>query len=255
MVAHTWTDGAEVDLSDDEWAVLRAGFLGCGFRVVVPAGPERPAALQRSRALALEVAARVGATLDETPWQFLGEQILAGAPAPHDRALEVTGGWTHRFRAPAGACHTRVAPWHHDGPGRVGVTLPWQRNEHSPLTGLPALSGHEEARAEQWLQGRVGVWTSTAGHLVDTTAGPPLLLTDDGWAHPAPEDGTVPHHLWERARAELAARPWRGPVPQELTAVVCVAPDGHLTRLASLDGRPLPGLVDEALARLRQTWT
>lgn len=238
MVARTWREGSEVGCTDEEWALLRAGFLGCGFRVVVPSGPARAGALARSHDLALEVARRVGGRLDEAPWSAL-------AASTDDVALEVTGGWTHRFRAPSGPCHTRVVAWRTNDPHaeprdagptrRPGVTLPWRVNADSPLTGLPALSGHHEARAATWLAGRVGVWRSTGGHLVDTTAGPPLLHTARGWVHPLPEDGTVPHHLWERACLRLGATAWRGPAPDDLTAVLCVAPDGRVTELSSLD--------------------
>lgn len=239
--ARTWRDGAEVDCSGDDWAGRRAGFLGCGFRVVVPTGPHRAAALDRAHALVRDLADRLGAVLDEAPWQVLAHDDVGAA-------LKVCGGWTHHFRAPLGACSTRVeilSPTVAPAGTPAGVTLPWQVNEHSPLTGLPALSAHHEARAARWLAERdgaeVGLWTNTAGHLVDTTAGTPLLHTSRGWRHPTRDDGVVPHHLWERACAQLDATAWRGPVPDDLDAVLCVAPDGRLTRLGALDGRPLAG--------------
>lgn len=275
-VTRTWTDGVAVDCSDDEWAALRAGFLGAGFRVVVPSGPDRPAALARARDLAARVAERLRTRLDETPWRHLASEVRDPGPgggSGSGSALEVVGGWTHRFRASSGPCSTRVTAWTVPTvptvptaptalPGTEGsssapapgVTLPWQVNIASPLTGLPALSGHHEARAEAWLRpGEVGIWSSATTALVDTTAGAPLLRTPRGWLHPVPHDGTVPHHLWERACARLQADAWSGELPHDLDAVLCVAPDGRLTHLTALDGVPLSDrpAVDTALDRLR----
>lgn len=243
MEARTWVDGVVVPCSPDAWAQRRAGFLGCGFRVVLPAGPERIPALARAHDLAGEIATRLGAHLDEAPWRALTQDVATAG------ALEISGGWTHRFRAPLGACATRVAQAPQpgtapSGTALPGVILPWRVNEHAPLAGLPAISALHEARALQWLRDRgegvVGVWLNTAGDLVDTTAGPPLLHIPDGWLHPTAESGTVPHHLWERACADLAATPWRGPAPAHLAhldvdAVRCVAPDGTVTHLSAMD--------------------
>lgn len=109
----------------------------------------------------------------------------------------------------------------------------------------------EQSAAEP---GDVGLWTNTAGHLVDTTAGAPLFHTRDGWRHPVPSAGTVPHHLWERACTLLQATPWTAQessaVPADLDALLCVAADGRLTGVTSVDGRPLDGAVDDAYAAL-----
>lgn len=235
MGPRTWVDGVEVDCSEPEWAVRAAGFLGCGFRLVVPAGPERPGALRRARELAGEVAAAVGGVLDEVPWRQL---------ARTRGAYEVVGGWTHQFRGPVGVCATRVTPLPVGRPkwrAAPGVTLPWAVNEHSPVTGLPTISRHGAAQAARHVAahspGAVGLWTDSVGCVVDTTAGPPLMLTQEGWRHPTPTRGTVPHHLWERAAELLGAAAGTTP-PGVVRAVLCVGPDGSVTSLTSVDGTP-----------------
>lgn len=234
----TWVDGDQVDCPSREWAARVAGFLGCGFRVVVPAGPERAGGLRRAHQLADQVASVVGGTLDEEPWRHLERE--AGV-------WEVVGGWTHQFRAPAGACATRITPlptpdarWR----WAPSVTLPWTVNAHSPVTGLPMVSGHDPAAATRHLAehapGTVGLWTDGEGHLVDTTAGPPLLLTARGWRSPTAAAGTVPHHLWERSALLLGAGE-RLVAASQAYALLCVAGDGTVTALTSVDGAPTAG--------------
>lgn len=229
----TWVDGERVDSSAGEWSARVAGFLGCGFRVVVPAGPERAGALRRAHELAARVASVVGGDLDPEPWRHL---IRTSG------AREVVGGWTHRFRAPAGECATRITPLPATDPAprsASAVTLPWTVNTHSPVSGLPMVSRHGETAAARHLveraPGSVGLWTDDGGHLVDTTAGPPLLLTAEGWTCPTATAGTVPHHLWERSADLLRAS--EGLVAASRAyALLCVAADGAVTTLTAVDG-------------------
>lgn len=229
--ARTWVDGVEVACDADAWDRRVAGFLGFGFRLVLPGGPARARAAAYARAQVTRLAALLDAEVDEQPWVTLLEEERQPSGA-----VEVVGGWEHRFRQPPGACSTRVTEL--TGAARLpdvrtarGVELPWSVNEHSPTVGLPMVSSHGAARARRTLaDGEVGLWRNTAGQLVDTTAGTPLVLTAAGWTAPGERSGAVRHHVADRVRLGLGARD-RHPTPDEVLAVVCVDPVGSTTRL------------------------
>lgn len=196
----TWIDGVETLLTEAEWARSAAAFLGCGFRVVVPSGPVRRDALAAARRQAVGIAELFDAALDEVPWQ---------AADASDDAVEILGGWRHRFRGPAGAQTTQLRSlpsppqsWHRTS----AVRLPCAVNGHSPLTGLPMISGFEESQALRRLApDTVGLWWNTDAHLVSSTAGPLLLSVGGRWHRPPLGGGTVPHFVWERTAERLGA--------------------------------------------------
>ncbi|QCX28123.1 hypothetical protein [Nocardioides jishulii] len=232
--ARTWVDGVEVTCDADAWDRRVASFLGFGFRLVLPGGPVRPRAAAHARAQVTRLAALLDAEVDEQPWPTLLEEERESSGA-----VEVVGGWEHRFRQPPGACSTRVTELSGPtGAARLpgvrtarGVELPWSVNEHSPTVGLPMVSSHGAARARRTLaDGEVGLWRNTAGQLVDTTAGTPLVLTAAGWTTPGKRSGAVWHHVADRVRLGLGAQD-RHPTPDEVLAVVCVDPVGSTTRL------------------------
>lgn len=197
----TWVDGVETVLTEAEWARRAAAFLGCGFRVVVPSGPVRAEALADARRQAIRIAELFDATFDEAPWQ---------AAASCEDPVELVGGWRHQFRGPAGASTTRVSKLAERPPSvrhLSSVRLPWALNAHSPMTGLPMISGLEESQAVRALTpDTAGLWWNTDGHLTSSTAGPLLLRMHGEWAHPPLDGGTVPHLVWCRVAEQLAAR-------------------------------------------------
>lgn len=201
-MSRTWVDGLETVLTEAEWARRAAAFLGCGFRVVVPSGPVRRDALAATRGQAVSIAALFDASFDEAPWE---------AADASDDPVEIMGGWRHQFRGPAGAqttVLTRVPAPPQRWRRASGVRLPWAVNPHSPLAGLPMVSGLEEAQALRTLEpDSVGLWWSTAGRLTSSTAGPLLLRVGGGWVCPPPGGGEVAHHVWNRLTELLAARP------------------------------------------------
>lgn len=196
----TWVDGLEVVLTEGEWARHAAAFLGCGFRVVIPSGPVRREALDAARGQAVSIAALFDASFDEAPWE---------AAAASEHPVGIIGGWRHQFRGPAGAQTTMLTSlaqplqrWRRAS----GVHLPWALNAHSPLAGLPMVSGLEETQALRTLEpSSVGMWWNTDGQLTSSTAGPLLLPVGGRWHRPPLAGGTVPHFLWERTAERLGA--------------------------------------------------
>lgn len=229
----TWVNGVETVLTESEWARRAAAFLGCGFRVVVPSGPVRTDALADARRQAFRIAELFDATFDEAPWQ---------AAASCEDPVEVAGGWRHQFRGPSGASTTRVSPLSGPTPPfrRLRCTrLPWALDAHSPLAGLPMVSGFEESRALTALGTETaGLWWNTDDHLVSSTAGPLLLRADGTWLVPSLESGTVPHLLWSRAAELLGARAL--PVDDEILATAeslhAIDPLGNVAALGGDEG-------------------
>ncbi|WP_110241871.1 hypothetical protein [Nocardioides gilvus] len=244
-----WVDGVETVLTDNEWGRHAAAFLGCGFRVVTPAGPVRPAALAAARQQAVRIAELFDATWDEAPWR----SAASGAGA-----IEIVGGWRHQFRGPAGAQTTviRSVPLPQQQWRRAsGVRLPWSLDAHSPVTGLPMISGLEEDQALRTLEtDTVGLWWNTDGHLVQSTAGPLLLRVAGAWLRPPAGDGAVPHFVWSRAAELLDAR--ESPVDDKvLAAAEAVHAVDSLGRVVTLRGAAGADELLDAVARISEPIT
>lgn len=173
-----------------------AGFLGCGYRVVVPEPAALPFAEQQARA----VLDRCG--IAWAPWPDFGEgPVEVSGGAPYDAG-----------RRAFGPTQTRVVPWVSGpvAPSANAVDLPWWWSSDGPLAGLPTISGLEEAAAARHLaDGEVGLWWSHRAELCTSTAGPLLLRLDDGWVHPDDSAGAVPSWAWEHEAGTRDARPAR----------------------------------------------
>lgn len=202
-----------------------AGFLGCGYRVVVPV----PAAQEYAEAQAREVLSRCG--IAWVAWPELG-------PLP----VEVAGGASYDVgRRAFGPTETRVTPLPPTTPAAeaVAVDLPWWWSSDGPLAGLPTISGLEATLAARHLEvGTVGLWWNHRDELCTSTAGPLLLCLDDGWWHPDDTAGAVASWAWaEEARAR-EARP--ATITRDLLAtardMLAVSPGRALARLISSSG-------------------
>ena len=184
--------------AEADWAAAAAGFLGCGYRVVVP----EPAALPYARGQARAVLERCGVGWDEAPWR-----TLPRGP------VEVAGGATYDVgRRESGPVLTRVTPLTAPAPAPAAraVDLPWWWSSDGPLAGLPTISGLEAAVAERHLApGTVGLWWNHRDELCTSTAGPLLLRLVDGWVHPDEAAGAVASWAWAQEAGARSARPAR----------------------------------------------
>lgn len=197
-----------------------AGFLGCGYRVVVPV----PAARAYAEAQAREVLSRCGIAWADWP-------DLGSGP------VEVAGGASYDVgRRAFGPTATRVTPLPPVDPPTeaVAVDLPWWWSSAGPLAGLPTISGLEATLAARHLEvGSVGLWWNHRDELCTSTGGPLLLRLDDGWVHPDDTAGAVPSWAWAEEVRARAARPATTTRDVLATAavVLVVAPTGTTTSL------------------------
>ncbi|UMG92077.1 hypothetical protein [Nocardioides sp. TF02-7] len=254
----TWRGGDPVATSAAEWDRRAAGFLGCGFRVVVPTGPPGGPAYRFARAQAERVARRLGLELDPVAWAEL---------ANRDGGAVVEGGWEYwpgRPFGPPWTCAARLdAATAPEPPVAVAaVSLPWRWGSTGALAGLPTISRLEAARAERHVAGRgagLGLWFDHRGRLCTTTAGPVVVLAADGrWVRPPEEAGAVTSWTYDEVAAAVAAAPaGLGRAALADARLVCAVGElGDLRAAVSVDGRPCspdPVALDElrtAVARI-----
>ncbi|MFC6153830.1 hypothetical protein [Nocardioides yefusunii] len=208
-------DGRRVALDPRLWSVRVGEFLGCGFRVAVPAcAPHlRAEAVGFVRSQVGEIAALLGAAVDDAPFDAA---LAATGP------VLLEGGWEPVFRGPLGPQLTRLSPGpmpsDPGAPGRDGARfhlLPWPTPVGSPLTSLPMISTHEQVLATRHLTTleptagvrAVGLWARPDGTVASSTAGTLFTHHDGAWRHAAPGPGVVPTWLGIRVTQQLRSRP------------------------------------------------
>ncbi len=83
----TWSAGVQVDLAPGAWGVRVAEFLGCGFRIALPADDTDGSAGDRAGdatafgwAQVCHLADVLGAEPDEAPWRTAEQLLRAGQP-------------------------------------------------------------------------------------------------------------------------------------------------------------------------------
>lgn len=207
-----WSAGVPVlAQAPDDWALRSAEFLGCGFRVAVPAGAGL-LALEDARGRVQELADLLGATVDDIPWTAAAHEVGGARP------VLLEGGWEAVFRAPLGPPLTRLLPGRAPASPRSApaVEVPWRVQVGSPLSQLPLHSTHEDLLARGHVAahapGAVALWRTPTGELVRTGAGFPFLHLDGVWWRPAPGPGVVDSWLVEETAARLGAQECALPV-------------------------------------------
>jgi branched-chain amino acid aminotransferase len=183
MGAAVWVNGELVDAADATVSVLDHGFtVGDGvfetLKVVVDGdGVARPFALTRHLRRLHRSAAGLGLTVPcpDDELRAAAATVLAASPGAGRLRITLTGG-----AGPLGSWRdgSRPSVVVAAGPGRAVAataavaTVPWRRNEHSPLAGLKSTSYAENVIALRAAQARgadEAVLANTAGQLCEGT--------------------------------------------------------------------------------------
>lgn len=173
MTVDAWSEGTTHALSETDWAGLCASFLGSGFRVDLPAGPDRLDAARHEADRIRRIADLVGATLSEADWEH------ASSTLPGE-SIEVVGGWPRTY---AGLPTLWIASFPVVDQGIATATVlpvPWHE---TPTSGLPTFSRLADEVVLERVRADCGIWATADGSVVTSTAGPIVAQRADGhWA-------------------------------------------------------------------------
>lgn len=190
-----WHDGTTHTLAASEWAGLCSTFLGAGFRIDLPGGPQRTEAAAHERGRVARVADLLGTDLTDSGWQ-------SAAQSHPDNEIEVIGGWPRTYLEPSTLW---VSARRVDAEPDLSTAALFPSPAHPrPTTGLPMFSrlGHEVALAA--IDADCGIWADPEGRIVTSTAGPIIAQRADGtWATGTDAAGW----LATRVALERSARP------------------------------------------------
>lgn len=237
----------------------------------------QPFALTRHLERLQESAKRLRLTLPpEEEWSRAVDAVLAANPAsavwPLARLrLTVTGGAQPGLSLKGGGeqvliqlslCESVTGP-------AVLLTVPWRRNEFSPLAGLKCTSYAENAIALAWVRerdGTEGCFLNTGGDLCEGTVSNLFLVRDRTVITPSAGSGCLPGitrqlvvELCEQLEIPCAVRAVTPDEAVGADAVFVTSSLRGIQPVASFDNRPydvddpVTAMVSAALQRLRQT--
>lgn len=169
-----WHDGTPHDLTETAWAQVCASFLGAGFRVDLPGGPQRPEATAHELNRVRQVAELIGADLPISDWE-------RATTAHADADVELVGGWPRSYAGRSGTWMAAL-PLSAEKPITTGAFLPCPTHRR-PTSGLPMFSRLADEVALAEIDADCGLWADLEGRVVTSTAGPILAQrSDGGWA-------------------------------------------------------------------------
>ncbi|SMO57909.1 aminotransferase class IV [Propioniciclava tarda] len=158
-----WLNGRLVDASAPALLVTEPGFtIGDGVFTTTVIEDGVPFALGRNLARLIRHAGRIGLPVPDEAELRVGVRQLLDADG-------VTSGRLRIAVTPTTLLVSTAPPLNY-GPTSITVTLPWQRNEHSPLTGVKSLSFGEASVAQRYfrpLGADEGVLANTAGEVCE----------------------------------------------------------------------------------------
>lgn len=203
--ATTWHDGQLRDLTLEQWSQTVTQFLGCGFRVRVPASTSGSDPLNYARGAALRVADAFAQPLDQIAWDAIA--TLKGS-------FVVEGGWEYWPGEAMGAPWTRVAAGgrtHSEARIVQAVRLPWAWSSDGATAKLPMISTIEAGQAERHLRtvgAGMGLWFNHRDELCMSTSGPVLVQTGKrSWTFPGRQAGLVSNWAFFEIANRLGALP------------------------------------------------
>lgn len=238
-IATTWHDGVVVDSPLEEWSVTVAQFMGCGFRVRVPA-TDGSDAMNHARGSAQRVAEAFSQSLDPAAWD-----AIATLPGPY----VVEGGWSYVPGRPVEGGWTRVAlggRTHREARIARAARLPWAWSSGSPTASLPMMSTIEAGMAERHLRDagqEVGLWFNTQDELCMSTVGPVLVQSGKrSWLFPDRNAGLISNWAFFEVATRLSARPAKitaSEIDQAL-AICAISDLANVHLFESIDGEVVP---------------
>jgi branched-chain amino acid aminotransferase len=149
--------------------------------------------------------------------------------------------------------HQAATPWPDEA---TVITLPWPRNEHSPLSGLKTISYAENvlalARAHQ-AGADEALFANIAGHLCEGTGSNVLLRFGDQWVTPPLASGCLAGITRELAVEwlDIQERDVSMSDVRSADALVLTSSTRDLQAVGELDNRRLPGSADDATLQIQ----
>lgn len=215
------TGGTLQEIPARQWATLCASFLGAGFRIDLPQGPDRSAAASHELARVRRLADLLGLEVTDEDWH-------AAARDHGDVDVELIGGWPRAYSSTPQMWVAAIPVEPATIATTMLISLPVAT---SPTRGLPTLSRLADEVALRSIHADCGLWADRTGAVVSSTAGPVIAQRSDGRWVTGVETGTW---LASRMSIEHRARP-------ELT-------------VDDLEAAPFLGLIHRAIGVLPLTY-